>query len=195
MSARARRRSARRGAGSTPCASSSAACRPSSRCRSSIVQHRAPESHPIACSRRCSGPSRGSRCAKSRTRTIVRPGTVYVAPADYHLLVERRHARALDRRARALQPPVDRRARSQSAADAYGERCVGVVLTGANADGAQRPAPHRRARRAGDRPGPRDGRARRDAAAALARGADARRCCRSREIAPLLVELCGRREA
>ena len=37
------------------------------------------------------------------------PGSIYVAPADYHLLVEPRVLLAVDRCAGALQPSVDRR--------------------------------------------------------------------------------------
>ena len=62
--------------------------------------------------------------------------TVYVAPADYHLLVERRGSLALstDARVQYARPSVD--VLFESAADAYGEQAIGIVLTGANQDGA-----------------------------------------------------------
>lgn len=63
-------------------------------------------------------------------------GNVYVAPADYHLLVEHGFfSLSTDEPVRFSRPSID--VTFQSAADTYGARTVGVVLTGANADGAQ----------------------------------------------------------
>jgi two-component system chemotaxis response regulator CheB len=60
---------------------------------------------------------------------------VLVAPADYHLLVERESvALSVDPPHNFSRPSID--ILLGSAADAYGERAAGVVLTGANADGA-----------------------------------------------------------
>lgn len=66
----------------------------------------------------------------------VRPQHVYVAPPDYHLLVEAEGSFALStgERVQYARPSVD--VLFESAADAYGERTIGIVLTGANADGA-----------------------------------------------------------
>ncbi len=66
----------------------------------------------------------------------MQPGTVYVAPADYHLLVEAPGMLALSTEApvRSARPSID--VLFESAADAYGERLIGVLLTGASADGA-----------------------------------------------------------
>lgn len=62
-------------------------------------------------------------------------GSVYIAPADYHLLVESGHfALSLDEPVRFSRPSID--VTFSSIADAYGRRAAGVVLTGANADGA-----------------------------------------------------------
>jgi two-component system chemotaxis response regulator CheB len=62
-------------------------------------------------------------------------GSVYVAPADYHLLIERGYfSLSTDDPVRFSRPSID--VTFQSAADTYGEHSVGVVLTGANADGA-----------------------------------------------------------
>ena len=65
------------------------------------------------------------------------PGTVYLAPADYHLLIEDRGLLALSTEApvRSARPSID--VLFQSAADAYREALLGVVLTGASADGAE----------------------------------------------------------
>jgi two-component system chemotaxis response regulator CheB len=65
----------------------------------------------------------------------IEPGRVYLAPPDYHLLVEPGHfALSVDERVQHARPSID--VLFESAADAYGERTVGVVLTGANRDGA-----------------------------------------------------------
>jgi two-component system chemotaxis response regulator CheB len=62
-------------------------------------------------------------------------GNVYLAPADYHVLVEPGHlALSTDEPVRYSRPSID--VMFQSAADSYGERAVGIVLTGANSDGA-----------------------------------------------------------
>jgi two-component system chemotaxis response regulator CheB len=69
-------------------------------------------------------------------KTPVVPGSVYIAPADYHLLFEGdTFALSTDAPVRYSRPSID--VSFESAADAYAERAVGVVLTGANADGAR----------------------------------------------------------
>jgi two-component system chemotaxis response regulator CheB len=61
---------------------------------------------------------------------------VYLAPADYHLLVERGSlALSLEARVQYARPSID--VLFESAADAYGPGVIGVILTGANADGAE----------------------------------------------------------
>ena len=66
----------------------------------------------------------------------IQPGHVYVAPADYHLLIEDGHfALSTDEPVRFSRPSID--VAFVSAADTYRERSVGVVLTGANADGSR----------------------------------------------------------
>jgi two-component system, chemotaxis family, protein-glutamate methylesterase/glutaminase len=61
---------------------------------------------------------------------------VYIAPPDYHLLVERgSFALSLDDRVRYARPSVD--VLFESAADAYGDGVIGIILTGANDDGAR----------------------------------------------------------
>ena len=63
-------------------------------------------------------------------------GTVYVAPPDYHTLVEPGHfSLSTDAPVRYSRPSID--VAFGSAADSYRHRAVGVVLTGANADGAE----------------------------------------------------------
>jgi two-component system chemotaxis response regulator CheB len=63
-------------------------------------------------------------------------GTVYFAPADYHLLVEADGSLALssDEPLNHSRPAID--ILLETAADAYGPALTGIVLTGANQDGA-----------------------------------------------------------
>ena len=66
----------------------------------------------------------------------IQPGHVYLAPADYHLLVEPgRFALSIDAPIHYSRPSID--VLFESAADAYGEAATAVVLTGANADGCE----------------------------------------------------------
>lgn len=66
----------------------------------------------------------------------LRPGTIYFAPPDYHLLVEADGHLSLSADEPVLfsRPSID--VLFESAADAFGERLIGIVLTGANSDGA-----------------------------------------------------------
>jgi two-component system chemotaxis response regulator CheB len=65
----------------------------------------------------------------------IEAGKVYLAPADYHLLVEKGEFNlSVDDAVRHSRPSVD--VLFESAADAYGPTLIGIVLTGANADGA-----------------------------------------------------------
>jgi two-component system chemotaxis response regulator CheB len=63
-------------------------------------------------------------------------GRIYVAPPDYHTLVEPGHfSLSTEAPVRFSRPSID--VTFQSAADSYGHRTVGIVLTGANADGSE----------------------------------------------------------
>lgn len=82
--------------------------------------------------RRCALPLREAHDQES-----IEPGTVYFAPPDYHLLVD-----AGPRTALSVDPPVHFSRPSidvlfDSAADVYGPGLVGILLSGANDDGAQ----------------------------------------------------------
>jgi two-component system, chemotaxis family, protein-glutamate methylesterase/glutaminase len=60
---------------------------------------------------------------------------VYIGPPDYHVLVENGHlALSTDAPVQFARPSID--VLFDSAAEAYGEHAVGIVLTGANEDGA-----------------------------------------------------------
>ena len=63
------------------------------------------------------------------------PGHVYLAPSDYHLLVERGTlALSIDPPVQFARPSID--VLFESVADAYGPAAVGVMLTSSSADGA-----------------------------------------------------------
>ena len=65
-----------------------------------------------------------------------RPGVIYIAPADYHLMVEDGvFSLSTDAPVMSARPSID--VLFESAADALDEGVIGVVLTGASADGAQ----------------------------------------------------------
>jgi two-component system chemotaxis response regulator CheB len=66
----------------------------------------------------------------------VEHGRIYVAPPDYHTLVEPGHfSLSTEAPVRYSRPSID--VTFSSAAGSYGHRTVGIVLTGANADGAE----------------------------------------------------------
>ena len=100
-----------------------------------IAQHRSPESHRDAF-RNLLGAATRLHVREADDKDELRAGTVYVAAPDYHLLVED-HTLALstDEPVLYARPSID--VLFTSAAEAYRERCVGVLLTGANADGAR----------------------------------------------------------
>lgn len=72
-------------------------------------------------------------------------GTVYIAPPNYHLLIERKRCFSLsvDEPVHHSRPSID--VLFESAARAYGPGLVGILLSGANEDGAQGLASIRRA--------------------------------------------------
>jgi two-component system chemotaxis response regulator CheB len=82
----------------------------------------------------------GRSCAaalvEAEDKLPIQNGMVYLAPADYHLLVDPGPAIALsaDEPVHYSRPSID--VMFESAAHVYRERVLGVILTGANADGA-----------------------------------------------------------
>jgi two-component system chemotaxis response regulator CheB len=64
------------------------------------------------------------------------PGTVYIAPANYHLLVDGEHfSLTTDPMVRFSRPSID--VTFMSAGDAFPGATLGVILTGANDDGSR----------------------------------------------------------
>lgn len=120
--------------------------------------------------------------------TVMR-GHVYLAPRDYHLLLDgESFALSIEAPVEYARPSID--VLFESAADAYREKVVGVILTGANADGARGLA--RIKERGGmcivQDPATAESRQMPEAALLAATGVD--HVLPLAEIAPLLVELC-----
>ena len=68
-------------------------------------------------------------------KDAIEPRRVFIAPPDYHLLVEgASFALSTEAPVAFSRPSID--VLFESAADALGDRVIGVLLTGANADGA-----------------------------------------------------------
>lgn len=69
-------------------------------------------------------------------KQAISAGSVYLAPADYHLMIEERGVLALstDAPVRSARPSID--VLFETAAEAYGPAVIGVLLTGASTDGA-----------------------------------------------------------
>lgn len=100
-----------------------------------VVLHLPRERPSLLCSifaPRCALPVR-----EAQDKEFIEPGTVYFAPPDYHLLVDAGPALALsvDAPVHFSRPSID--VLFESAADVYGSRLVGIVLSGANQDGAR----------------------------------------------------------
>ena len=153
-----------------------------------VVQHRAVDSHHGALTSYLQARTPLEVCEIDDKDPVV-PGKVHLAPPDYHTLVERGHfALSTEAAVHYSRPSID--VTFESAADAYGERLIGVILTGANEDGA---AGLRTIRRRGGFTIAQDP-ATADKeimpAAAIATGA-VQRVAQVDEIAPLLVELCA----
>jgi len=73
---------------------------------------------------------------EARERCLVRPSVVHVAPVGYHLLIERdcHFALSIDPAVHFSRPSID--VLFDSAAQAYRDNLIGVMLTGASLDGA-----------------------------------------------------------
>ncbi|GIK42394.1 MAG: putative chemotaxis protein-glutamate methylesterase [Chloroflexota bacterium] len=70
-------------------------------------------------------------------KEVIKAGHIYFAPPNYHLLVEedKSFSLSIDEKVNYTRPSID--VLFASAADAYGPGLIGVILTGANHDGAQ----------------------------------------------------------
>lgn len=70
-------------------------------------------------------------------KTEIEPNKIYITPADYHLLFEDKKTMSLDssEKMNYSRPSID--VTFKSAAEIYGENLIGVLLSGANADGVE----------------------------------------------------------
>jgi two-component system, chemotaxis family, protein-glutamate methylesterase/glutaminase len=77
------------------------------------------------------------RVREVEEKDIPRPGWLYICPPDYHLLFEEDGSFTLDysEKINFCRPSID--VSFQSAADVFGESLVCILLSGANADGAE----------------------------------------------------------
>jgi two-component system chemotaxis response regulator CheB len=99
-----------------------------------VVQHRA--SHTGEALAQLLQQASSLRVLEVEDKQAIQPGHVYLAPADYHLLVEGDHfALSTEAPVNYARPSID--VLFESAADTCGERTIGVILTGGNEDGAR----------------------------------------------------------
>lgn len=100
-----------------------------------IVQHMSPQADSYLPSRL--NEISGLTVKEAEDKEMLRPGVAYVAPPDYHLLAEADGSLSLsvDPKVNFSRPSVD--VLFESASDAFGAALVGVILTGANHDGAR----------------------------------------------------------
>jgi two-component system chemotaxis response regulator CheB len=99
-----------------------------------VVQHRSAGSQ-AAAFRDLLASATPLRVCDIDDKEVLEAGTVYVAPADFHTLVDGDHLElSVDAAVEYSRPSID--VLFTTAAESYRERCIGVVLTGANADGA-----------------------------------------------------------
>jgi two-component system, chemotaxis family, protein-glutamate methylesterase/glutaminase len=97
-----------------------------------VVQHRSRESDALCeVLQDCTA----LRLQDAVDKQPLQPAHVYLAPPDYHVLVEHGYLTlTVDEPVAYSRPSID--VAFESAADAYGAAAVGVVLTGANRDGS-----------------------------------------------------------
>ena len=98
-----------------------------------VVQHRSRSSDEMLCVILQKSTSLAVR--EVEDKDPIAPGHIYLAPPDYHLLVEKgSFALSIDEPVNYSRPSID--VLFESAADACREKVIGVILTGANKDGA-----------------------------------------------------------
>ena len=99
-----------------------------------VTQHRSVDSEEllsILLGRVCALP-----VTEVEDKQLILPGAVYLAPANYHLLIEDHHfALSVDAPVQFARPSID--VLFESAADAYRDKVAAILLSGSNEDGAQ----------------------------------------------------------
>jgi two-component system, chemotaxis family, protein-glutamate methylesterase/glutaminase len=99
-----------------------------------VVQHRSPDSDRLL--GELLQDTTDLRVSEIEDKDELTPGTVHLAPANYHVLIEDGYVSlTLEEPVRFSRPSID--VMLTSAADTYGSAAIGIVLTGANEDGAR----------------------------------------------------------
>src|SRR6266480_802320 len=151
-----------------------------------VIQHRAADAHHGALlaylQQRSPLP-----CSEIDDKDPIVGGQIHLAPPDYHTIVERGHfALSTEAAVHHSRPSID--VGFETAADSYGDRLVGVILTGANDDGAAGVKAIKRRGGSTIVQDPETAEKRTMPAAAIATGA-VDRVVGLDEIAPVLIEL------
>lgn len=99
-----------------------------------IVQHRAKEERDLlenVLQQKCK-----IKIKQADEKEAIKGGFIYVAPANYHLLIEsdKTFSLSADATVRYSRPSID--VLFETAAEVYKEKLVGIILTGSNDDGA-----------------------------------------------------------
>jgi two-component system chemotaxis response regulator CheB len=100
-----------------------------------IVQHRAPQGDDLL-SELLDEKSQ-IRVKEAEEKERLAAGVVYIAPANYHLLVEQDETLSFsaEEKVNFARPAID--VLFETAADAYGRGLIGIILTGAGSDGSK----------------------------------------------------------
>jgi len=99
-----------------------------------VVQHRSADSERLL--GRLLQDATDLKVCEIEDKDPLTPATVHLAPANYHVLIEDGYASlSVEEPVRFSRPSID--VMLTSAADTYGSAAIGVVLTGANEDGAE----------------------------------------------------------
>jgi two-component system chemotaxis response regulator CheB len=74
---------------------------------------------------------------EAEDKELLLPGIIYLAPPDYHLLIENNRSLSLDCSEKVLysRPSID--VTFQSASEVFGSSLTGILLSGGNNDGAE----------------------------------------------------------
>jgi two-component system chemotaxis response regulator CheB len=83
------------------------------------------------------GSRTGWRVKEAEEKESLEKGTVYLAPGDYHLMIEKDGSLSLDysEKVNFSRPSID--VTFETAAEAFGQQVIAVLLSGANDDGAK----------------------------------------------------------
>ncbi|HEX9083241.1 MAG TPA: chemotaxis protein CheB, partial [Gemmatimonadaceae bacterium] len=99
-----------------------------------VVQHRSKDSDRLLA--QLLGDATRLKVCEVDDKDALSAGTVHIAPANYHILVESGYlSLSTEEPVRYSRPSID--VMFSSAADTYRSETIGVILTGANEDGAR----------------------------------------------------------